>query len=195
MPDKSQVPATPSPAPRAFFRSGFHPPFTPRTTFKSTVPHEMTVMIVGFPLVKIQIPNISCIEIIGGVMRGVRWPAASTRTDFPFTPCLDQRPDFRVPFAFPVAGLPTDPSDLLRAGGGKRAHAGTPSENSCSFNRNRSRAILTYSGLISIPIASRFKSRATFKVVPLPMNGSSTTQGTISLLHLQVGCQPFSSRL
>jgi len=68
--------------------------------------------------------------------------------------------------------LVVDCGDLLRAGGGEGAHAGTPSENNCSFNRNRSRAILTYSGLISIPIAFRLRARAAFNVVPDPKKGS-----------------------
>ena len=76
----------------------------------------MTVMIIGFPFVKIQIPDIGCIEIARRMMRGIRWLPAPTGTDFPHTPGLDQRPDFWIPFSLAVAGLPADPGDLLRAG-------------------------------------------------------------------------------
>ena len=77
----------------------------------------MTVMVVGFPFAEIQIPDIGCIEIVRGVVRGVRWLLAPARTDFPFAPRLDQRPDFWIPFSLAVVGLPANPGDLLRAGG------------------------------------------------------------------------------
>src|SRR5690349_4239232 len=47
-----------------------------------------------------------------------------------------------------------------------------------------------YAGFNSMPRNRRPKWLATSPVVPLPQKGSRTTQGTVSALQVQVGCQP-----
>jgi hypothetical protein len=73
----------------------------------------MAFVIVGIALIQPEIINIAGIEIIGWVVRGVRFPAASAGTEFSLTPFDYECANFF--FSRSVTGLPVDRSDLLRA--------------------------------------------------------------------------------